>query len=84
MALGKVFIVLDFDDEQQKQEVQELLKELSNERIVTGRQVVSIAPMIRRNKYDLAELFSMIKNGGIKSLMSIKGGTLISRISKNK
>lgn len=84
MALGKVFIVLDFDDEQQKQEVQELLKELSNERIVTGRQVVSIAPMIRKNKYDLAELFSMIKNGGIKSLMSIKGGTLISRISKNK
>lgn len=84
MALGKVFIVLDFDNEQQKEEVQELLKEVSNERILTGRQVVSIAPMIRRNKEDLAELFSMIKNGGVKSLMSIKGGTLISRISKNR
>lgn len=84
MALGKVFIVLDFDNEQQKEEVQELLKEVSNERILTGRQVVSVAPMIRRNKEDLAELFSMIKNGGVKSLMSIKGGTLISRISKNR
>lgn len=84
MALGKVFIVLDFDNEQQKEEVQELLKEVSNERILTGRQVVSVAPMIRRNKDDLAELFSMIKNGGVKSLMSIRGGTLISRITKNK
>lgn len=84
MALGKVFIVLDFDNEQQKEEVQELLKEVSNERILAGRQVVSIAPMIRRNKEDLAELFSMIKNGGVKSLMSIKGGTLISRISKKR
>lgn len=84
MALGKVFIVLDFDNEQQKEEVQELLKEVSNERILTGRQVVSVAPMIRRNKEDLAELFSMIKNGGVKSLMSINGGTLISRISKNR
>lgn len=84
MALGKVFIVLDFDNEQQKEEVQELLKEVSNERILTGRQVVSVAPMIRRNKEDLAELFSMIKNGGVKSLMSIKGGTLISRISKKR
>lgn len=79
-----MFIVLDFDSEQQKEEVQELLKEVSNERILTGRQVVSVAPMIRRNKEDLAELFSMIKNGGVKSLMSIKGGTLISRISKNR
>lgn len=82
MALGKVFIVLDFDSEEQKAQVQDILKEISNERILTGRQIVSVAPIVRKNKSEIAELFTMIKEGGIKSLMSVKGGMLISKMSK--
>lgn len=82
MALGKVFIVLDFDSEEQKAQVQEILKEISNERILTGRQIVSVAPIVRKNKSEIAQLFNMIKEGGIKSLMSVKGGMLISKMSK--
>lgn len=82
MAYGKVFIVLDFDSEEQKAQVQEILKEISNERILTGRQIVSVAPLVRKNKSEIAQLFGMIKEGGIKSLMSVKGGMLISKISK--
>ena len=82
MALGKVFIVLDFDSEEQKSQVQDILKEISNERILTGRQIVSVAPIVRKNKSEIAQLFTMIKEGGIKSLMSVKGGMLISKISK--
>lgn len=82
MALGKVFIVLDFDSEEQKAQVQEILKEISNERILTGRQIVSVAPIVRKNKSEIAQLFTMIKEGGIKSLMSVKGGMLISKMSK--
>lgn len=82
MALGKVFIVLDFDSEEQKAQVQDILKEISNERILTGRQIVSVAPIVRKNKSEIAQLFTMIKEGGIKSLMSMKGGMLISKMSK--
>lgn len=82
MALGKVFIALDFDSEEQKAQVQEILKEISNERILTGRQIVSVAPIVRKNKSEIAQLFTMIKEGGIKSLMSVKGGMLISKMSK--
>nr|DAY67532.1 MAG TPA: hypothetical protein [Caudoviricetes sp.] len=82
MALGKVFIVLDFDSEDQKAQVQDILKEISNERILTGRQIVSVAPIVRKNKSEIAQLFTMIKEGGIRSLMSVKGGMLISKMSK--
>lgn len=82
MALGKVFIVLDFDSEEQKAQVQDILKEISNERILTGRQIVSVAPIVRKNKSEIAQLFTMIKEGGIKSLMSVRGGMLISKMSK--
>lgn len=82
MALGKVFIVLDFDSEEQKAQVQDILKGISNERILTGRQIVSVAPIVRKNKSEIAQLFTMIKEGGIKSLMSVKGGMLISKMSK--
>lgn len=82
MALGKVFIVLDFDSEEQKAQVQDILKEISNERILTGRQIVSVAPIVRKNKSEIAQLFTMIKEGGLKSLMSVKGGMLISKMSK--
>ena len=82
MALGKVFIVLDFDSEEQKAQVQDILKEISNERILTGRQIVSVAPIVRKNKSEIAQLFTMIKEGGIRSLMSVKGGMLISKMTK--
>lgn len=82
MALGKVFIALDFDSEEQKAQVQDILKEISNERILTGRQIVSVAPIVRKNKSEIVQLFTMIKEGGIKSLMSVKGGMLISKMSK--
>lgn len=82
MALGKVFIVLDFDSEEQKAQVQEILKEISNERIITGRQVVSVAPIVRNNRRELAEIFNMVKTGGVKSLLSVRGGMLITKLTK--
>ena len=84
MALRKLFIVLDCDDDHQKEQVQALLNEVSNARMLNARQLVSMAPMIQRNKQDIVELFNLIKQGGIKSIMYVKGGLIISRISKNK
>lgn len=84
MALRKLYIVLDCDDDQQKEQVQSLLNEVSNARMLNGRQLVSMAPIIQRNRTDITELFNMIRQGGIKAIMSMRGGLIISRISKNK
>lgn len=84
MAFRKLYIVLDCDDDQQKEQVQSLLNQISNARLLNGRQLVNMAPVVQRNQQDIAELFNMIRQGGIKAIMSVKGGLIISRISKNK
>ena len=80
--LGKVYIVLDFDNEEQKQYVQKVLEDISNMRIVSGRQIEQIYPFYQRHKGEINELFSMISNGGDKSIMSMRGAGLIAKLSK--
>lgn len=80
--LGKVFLVLDFDNEEQKAFVQEALKEISNMRMVTGRQIQQGYPFFRQNRQELAELFNMIQSGGVKSLVSVRGAQIISRLTR--
>lgn len=80
--LGKVYLVLDFDDEAQKAAVQEAFKEISNMQAVSGRQVQQAYPFFRQHRQDLGELFRMITTNGIKSILSMRGAQLISRIAR--
>lgn len=83
MALRKLYIVLDCENDQEKEAVQQMLNELSNMRVTTGRQIVNMWPALQRNKQDLMTLFSMIRQGGVKSLLSVKGGILINKLAKS-
>jgi hypothetical protein len=80
--LGKVYIVLDFDNEEQKQYVQKVFEDISNMRIVSGRQIEQIYPFYQRHKGEINELFNMVSNGGAKSIMSMRGAALIAKLSK--
>lgn len=80
--LGKVYLVLDFDNEEQKQYVQKIMEDISNMRMVSGRQIQQIYPFYQRHKGEINELFNMIANGGVKSLMSMRGAGLIAKLSK--
>ena len=80
--LGKVYIVLDFDNEEQKQYVQKVLEDVSNMRIVSGRQIQQIYPFYQKHKGEINELFNMVSTGGVKSLMSMRGAGLIAKLSK--
>lgn len=82
--LGKVYLVLDFENEEQKKYVQKVLEDVSNMRIVTGKQVQAMYPFYQQHKGEISELFRMITNGGIKSLLSMKGAALITKLSKVK
>ena len=56
--------------------------ELSNTRALTSRTVISMYPFFKKHRDDLFELFNMVKTGGVKSLLSVRGGTLINNLRK--
>lgn len=83
MALRKLYIVVDCEDDEQKEAVQTAFNELSNTRALTSRTIVSMYPFFKKHRDELFELFNMIKSGGVKSLLSVRGGTLINNLRKN-
>lgn len=80
--LRKVFIVIDFEDEQQVNELQQELNELSNSRVLDGHKLRTMLPMFRKHKSALFELMSMIAHGGVKAVLSMRGAQLINSIRK--
>lgn len=80
--LGKVYLVLDFDNEAQKVKAQEAFKELSNMRVVTGRQVVDVWPFVQAHEAEIAELFHMISTNGAKAVLSFRGAQIINNLRK--
>lgn len=83
MALRKLFIVVDCDSDAEKEMLQQTLNEVSNMRLFRAADVIRMRPIFQRNRDDLIKLFTMIKQGGVKSLLSIQGGMLLNRL-KNK
>ena len=82
MALRKLYIVVDCENDEQKEAVQTAFNELSNTRALTSRTVISMYPFFKKHRDDLFELFNMVKTGGVKSLLSVRGGTLINNLRK--
>lgn len=80
--LRKVFIVIDFEDEQQVQDLQNELNELSNSRVIDGHKLRTMLPMFRKHKSALFELMRMIAQGGVKAVLSMRGAQLINSIRK--
>lgn len=77
-----MYIAIDCIDDAQKAQVQQILNELSNSRILTGSKIVSAYPFYKEREGELRNLFSLIANGGIKSLMSIQGATLLAKLAR--
>ena len=82
--LRKLYVVVDCKDDAEKDAVQNALNELSNSRVLSGSAIVNMFPLFMKNKNDLMELFNMIRTKGVGSLLSIKGGMLIKRLSSKK
>lgn len=80
--LRKVFIVLDFEDEEQVKELQEELNNFSNSRVLDGHKLRTMLPMYQRHKQDIAELLQMVTGGGLRALLSARGAQLINNLRK--
>lgn len=80
--LRKVYLVIDCRDDAQKELVQNALNDISNMRILNGESIQSMYPFFKQHQKELLQLFDMIRRGGIKSLFSIQGGSLINKLTK--
>lgn len=78
----KVYIVLDFEDEQQVKELQDELNQFSNSRVLDGHKLKTMLPMYKKHKNELVELVGMIANGGVKAVLSMRGAQLINNLRK--
>lgn len=82
MAYRKIFIAVDCADDAQKEAVQGIFNELSNMRLFNGNQIQNIYPFVKAHQNELFQLFSMISNNGVKSLMSASGIALVTKLAK--
>lgn len=82
MAFRKIIIAVDCNDDNERDLVQNMANEISNTRMLKASTFLKMYPLIKDNKEDLLELFRLITEGGITSLLSVRGGKLISKFSK--
>lgn len=82
MALRKINIAVDCVDDKERDAVQSIMAEISGMRFMRGETIVGMYPYIKKHQGELVQLFSMIKSGGVKSLLSVQGGVLLNKLRK--
>ena len=82
MALRKFFIVLDCEDDAQHDEVQNIFNELSNTRVLTAATMQRAYPMYKAREMDIRQLFSLLRENGIKGLLSVQGAGLLAKLAR--
>jgi hypothetical protein len=78
--LRKLFIVIECDDDKQRDNVQAIFNELSNTRVLTADKILKAYPMYKAREADIRQLFAIVSNNGVKGLMSVQGATLLTNI----
>jgi hypothetical protein len=78
----KIFLAVDCADDAQRDEVQRIMNEVSNMRLFNASQILSAYPYFRQHQGELSQLFTMVSRGGVKSLMSAGGISIITKLAK--
>lgn len=85
--LKKVFIVVECEGKNENEcnylrdQVQLVCNDISNMRVLRATDILKMKPTFENNRQDLLQLFTMIRNGGVKSLFSIQGGMLLKKLT---
>lgn len=77
MAIKKLFIAIECANDEEEQAAQEVLKQLSNMRIFDAKKLITYYPILKSKERPIRELFGLVSDGGVKSLLSMKGISLI-------
>jgi len=71
MGFKKLTIAVNCKDAKEQAEVQSILDELSNVLRLEATDVISAAPMLRKNQSVIYKMFKTISSGGAGKIMSI-------------
>lgn len=80
--LRKLEIAIDCANDQERDQVQQILYDISNQRILSGEKMVQMYPFIKAHQYEVIQLFNLIKSNGVSALLSIQGARLIKSLVK--
>lgn len=78
----KIVIAVDCADDAERDRVQNIANEVSNMRILDGRKLTAIWPYVQSHKADITQIFGLVSQGGVKSLISAKGIQLLTKLTR--
>lgn len=82
MAYRKIYLAVDCTDDAQRDAVQKICNEISNMRVLDATRIQSMYPFFRQHQNELQQIFSLVKDKGVKGLISMQGANLLSRLTK--
>ena len=82
--LKKIYLVIDVQDEAQRDRVQQIANELSNMRVLNGTQIENIYPYYRQYEHDIRQLFWNVIHNGFNTQTMMTIGKLASKMIRKK
>ena len=82
MALRKILIAVDCNDEAQRDRIQNIMNEVSGMGLLRADQIEGMYPYFRNHRMELQQLFALVAQNGVKSLMSGQGLSLITKLAR--
>ena len=80
--LRKLNIAIDCADDAERDKVQKILEEFSGLRLLKGSTMIEAYPWVKVHQNELMKLFHMVAHEGVKSLVSVAGGSLIAKMMR--
>lgn len=80
--LRKITIAVDCADDQERDMVQDIMAEISGMGILSANSIIGMYPFLKANRAQIFELFGMVSKNGIKSIISAKGISMLTQLTR--
>lgn len=80
--LRKITIAVDCADDQERDMVQDIMAEISGMGILSANSIIGMYPFLKANRAQIFELFGMVSKNGIKSIISTKGISMLTQLTR--
>lgn len=80
--LRKITIAVDCANDQERDKVQEIMAEISGMGILSANSIIGMYPFLKANRAQIFELFGMVSKSGIKSIISAKGISMLTQLTR--
>lgn len=82
--LRKIYLAVECANDQEKELVQQAAQEISEMRVLTAKDIIKMQSVFMNNRNEIVKLFRMISQGGVGSLLSVEGMSVIRSLMKRR